>query len=183
VLELDSVLLACTPAGFCHQRDRVGGAGSIGVLDEVRVARRDLGAADPVPLQPAGLEQPPGAQLVVRVLEDAAEGPLVRGLGGFPLRLQLGDLGLDLFGVAGLEAELDSGDDLVAAEFRVAIREAELGRGQPTSSVLVHHQGSDQNLGPIAAIGACVHSDSASGRAGNRTGELETAERGRSRPV
>src|SRR5256885_2837834 len=78
VLELDAVLLAGASAGFCHQRNRVGGAGSVGVLDEVRVARRDLGAADPVPLQPARLEHPSYAELVVGVLEHTAEGPLVR---------------------------------------------------------------------------------------------------------
>ena len=84
------------PARLGHERDRVGGRGTVGVLDEVRVLRRDLRAADPVPLQPAGLEHPPGAQLVIGVLEDASERPPVRRLRRLPLRVQLPHLGPDL---------------------------------------------------------------------------------------
>src|SRR5262245_33459668 len=80
VLEDDAVLLASPAAGFGHQGDRVGGTGAVCVLDEVRVPRRDLGAPDPVALQSTGLEHPPRGQLVLGVLENAAEGPPVRRL-------------------------------------------------------------------------------------------------------
>ena len=52
-------------------------------------------AADPVALQPALLDQPPGAELAGRILEDAAERPLVRRLRRLALREQLGDRRLD----------------------------------------------------------------------------------------
>ena len=72
VLELDAELLARTAARLGHQREAVGGRRAAGVLDEVRVLRRDHGAADPVALEPAELEHPPRAELAWRVLEDAS---------------------------------------------------------------------------------------------------------------
>src|SRR4051812_23291904 len=78
VLELDAVLLECTAPGLGHQRDRVLAPRIAGVLDEVRVHRRDLRAADPVPLQTARLDHPARCQVVVGILEDAAERSLVR---------------------------------------------------------------------------------------------------------
>src|SRR5205085_1771919 len=98
-----------------------GGARSVGILDEVRVPRRDLCAADSVALQAARLEHQPGRQLVVGVLEDASESPLVRRLRGLAPRLELGDLRLDLVGIAPLEPELDPHDDMPLPEFRLAV--------------------------------------------------------------
>src|SRR5436190_10947988 len=80
VAEVDAVLLVCTPASLLHESDCIRGARAPRVLDEVRVLRRDLCAPDPVALQPARLEHPPGGQLVLRILEDAAEGAPVRRL-------------------------------------------------------------------------------------------------------
>src|SRR5206468_11668065 len=54
----------------------------------VRVLRRDLRPADPVPFQTARLEQAAGRQLELRILEDTAEGPSVRGLGRLAPRVQ-----------------------------------------------------------------------------------------------
>ena len=51
MLELDAELLVHAPARLGHQRERVGRRRAAGVLDEVRVARRDQGAADPVALR------------------------------------------------------------------------------------------------------------------------------------
>jgi hypothetical protein len=47
VLEDDPELLVHPATRLGHQRDRVGGGGTAGVLDEVRVQRRDDRAADP----------------------------------------------------------------------------------------------------------------------------------------
>ena len=91
VLELDSVFFVRPASRFGHQCKRVSGPSCVGVLDEIRVPRRDLRAADPVALQPAGLEHQPGRQLVVRVLEDAPKRPLVRRLCCLSQRLELGD--------------------------------------------------------------------------------------------
>src|SRR5438477_12566564 len=112
VLELDAELLACSTPCLVHQSDRVGAGGTAGVLDEVRVPRGDLRAADSESLQTARLEHSTCAQLVIRILEDAAERPLVRRLCGFPLTLQIRDDGADLFGRAQRQADLDLGDDL-----------------------------------------------------------------------
>src|SRR5437763_15361920 len=70
VFELDSVLLVRPAACLGHQRDGVGRACSVGVLDEVRMPRRDPGAADPVALQAASLEHQAGCELVNGALEE-----------------------------------------------------------------------------------------------------------------
>ena len=44
------------PARLGHQHDGIFGAGTVSILDEVRVARRDLRATDPMSLQAAGLK-------------------------------------------------------------------------------------------------------------------------------
>src|SRR6185312_8802500 len=59
VLEAHSELLGRAPPRFGHQRDRVGSTGGVGILDEVRVAGRDLRAADPVPFEATRLEHSP----------------------------------------------------------------------------------------------------------------------------
>src|SRR5919108_701910 len=109
VLELDAELLARTAARLLHEGERIGGAGPAGVLDKFRVPRRVLRPADPVPLQATGLEHPPRRQLVLGVLEYAAEGAFVRRLRRLPQRLELGDRRLDLVGRARREPELGAG--------------------------------------------------------------------------
>ena len=94
------------PSRFRHQRERVRGAGLARVLDEVRMARGDLGAADPLALEPQASSMRPARELVLGVLEDAPEGALVRRLRGLSLRLEVGDGGLDLLGGLWHEAEL-----------------------------------------------------------------------------
>src|SRR5439155_15312911 len=126
VLELDAVLLPGAAPCLGHQRDRVLGARAAGVLDEVRVSRRDLSAADPVALQAAGLEHPSCRELVLRILEDAAVGPLVGWLCRLPLSLKLGHDRLDLFGRTRREAELDPRHDLSGPKLGVAVAEAQL---------------------------------------------------------
>src|SRR5690349_5185589 len=91
VLELDAVLLPGTPPRLGHQRDRILGARTVGVLDEVGVPGRDLCAADSIAPQATGLEHTAGAELVIGVLENAPVRPLVRRLGGFALCLEVAD--------------------------------------------------------------------------------------------
>ena len=124
VLEHDAEPLVDAPPRLGHQRDRVRRGGAAGVLDEVRVPRRDHRAADPVPLEPALLDHPPGAELRRRVLEDAAERALVRRLRRLALREQLGDLRLDLVRRSGREPEANLRDDLAGRERRVPVARA-----------------------------------------------------------
>ena len=131
VLELDAVLLARAAAALRHQRQAVGGRRPAGVLDEVRVLRRDERAADAVALEPAELEQPPGAELARRVLEDRAERALVRRLRRLPPRDEVGDSALISLGGRGVEPVLDAGDDLAVPQARSAGRR---GRARPASA-------------------------------------------------
>src|SRR5215831_7588117 len=131
MLELDSVRLVRSTSCLGHKGDRIRGACAVRVLDEVGVPRRDLGAPDAMAFQAAGLEHPSRAQLVLRVLEDAAESPLVRRLRRLPQRLQLADPPLDLGWVARLQTELDPRDDLAPSEPRVPVGETELVRRPP----------------------------------------------------
>src|SRR5829696_419813 len=80
VLQVDAELLARAPPRFDHQRERVLGPRRVGVLDEVRVARRDLSATDAEAAQATLLEHASRGKLVVRVLEHAPERALVRRL-------------------------------------------------------------------------------------------------------
>src|SRR5262249_17363597 len=110
VTELDAELLERTPTRLDHQRHRVPAARVARVLDEVRMLGRDLGAADPEPLQPAGVEHAPGGELVLGVLEDAAEGSPVRGLCGLPPGLKLAHGPPDVVRGPRFEPELHPGD-------------------------------------------------------------------------
>src|SRR5689334_20466794 len=96
VLEADAVLLVRTTPRLGHQGDRVRGRGTVGVLDEVRVLRGDLGTADAMALETARFEHPARAQLMLGVLENAPEGPPVRRLRILAAGVQLPHLGLDL---------------------------------------------------------------------------------------
>src|SRR5438105_6957468 len=176
VLELDAELLERAPPRLLHERERVGRAGFARVLDEVRMPRRDLRAADAVPLQAAGLEHAAGGELVVGVLEDAAERALVRRLNRLATRLEVGDRRLDLPRRPRGEPELGSRDHLAVAELGVPVAQAELGRCPPRCAFAVHHEGADEDLRPVAAVGARVHPHAAADRAGNRARELEAAE-------
>src|SRR6476660_1246208 len=73
-----------------HQAHTIRARRPVGVLDEVRVLRRDLRAADPMPLEAAELEHPPRPELAGWVLEDAPEGALVRRLRVLAARDELG---------------------------------------------------------------------------------------------
>ena len=146
VLQVDTVLHAGAAARLRHERDRVGRPSAAGVLDEVRVPRRDLRPADPVAPETAGFEHSAGGELVIRILEDASEGPLVRRLGCLPPRLHVGDRRLDLLGRPPIEAELDPRDDLSVRDRGVAVREVELVRAPPLGAASVDHECTDEDL-------------------------------------
>src|SRR5439155_6005347 len=118
VAELDAVLLACAAASLLHQCDRVGGASTAGILDEVRVLWRDLCASAAVAFQSARLQHPACGQLVLGVLEDAAERAPVRGLRRLSPGVQLGHLRLDLCRLARIDAQLRFDDDLAVSQIR-----------------------------------------------------------------
>src|SRR5439155_5736252 len=142
----------------------------------VRVPQRDLRAPDLVAPEAARLEYPARAELVLGVLEDAAEGALVRRLGCLAQRLQLGHLRLDLLLRPRLQPELGARDDLPVAERRAPVGETKLLRSEPVRAVPVDHKRPLEDCGPVAPVGACVHPDSAADGAGDRAGELEAAE-------
>ena len=83
------------------------------------------------PFKPAGLEHPPRAELVLRVLEHAPERALVGRLRGLAQRLQPGDVRLDLLLGQWREAELGARDHLAVVQLRVPVAEAELLRSEP----------------------------------------------------
>src|SRR3954453_1118672 len=178
VLELDSVLREYPATCLGHQSDRVGSAGPVGVLDEVRVPRRDLRAADPVALQSAGLHHQAGGQLVLGILEDASESALVRGLRGLAERLELGDRCLDLSRIPRLEPELGPRHDLAPLGLRLSVREAQLARREPPRSPLVDDQRPQEDLGPVASEGPCISPNAPAHRAWDRARKLEAAEAG-----
>src|SRR4051812_4226182 len=95
VPELDPELLPRAAACLAHQGDGILRTGLAGVLDEVRVLRRDLRAADAVALQAARLQHATCRELVVGVLEHAAERAPVRGLSLLAPRVQRAHLRLD----------------------------------------------------------------------------------------
>src|SRR5262245_40316150 len=125
-LEHDPELLERATSRLGHQGDRVPRGCATGVFDEVRVPRGDQRSADLVALETALLDHPTGTELVIRVLEDAAEGALVRGLCLLPPSLHRGDCLLDLGDRARREAEFDLRDDLAWDESGVSVRQVEL---------------------------------------------------------
>src|SRR6266852_3683336 len=134
-------------------------------------------------LEPTRLEHPPRTQLVLRVLEDAAERAPVRRLRGLALRVQRAYNGLDLLRWSRMQAQLRLDDDLAVAQIRVAVREAELPRREPAGALGGRDERAPEHLREVAAVGAGVHPDAAANRAGDRAGELEAAEAGGARPV
>src|SRR5438445_561808 len=112
MLEHHAKLLVGAPPRLCHERECVGRRRATGVLDEVRVLRRNLRAADRVTAEAARVEHPPRAQLVIRVLEDAPERALVRRLRVLAPFVELADLGADLLARPRTQAELGLEDDL-----------------------------------------------------------------------
>src|SRR5215831_14596247 len=178
VLEVDAVLLPGAAARLGHEGECVRRARAVGVLDEVRMPRRDLRAADAVALEPARLEHPAGAQLVLRVFEDAAVCPLVRGLRCLALRLEVRDECLDLRGWTGRQPKLDLGDHLPGPQAGPTVLEAELVSDAPARAAGVDDECALEDAGPVAAVGARVHAHAAAGGAWNRARELEPAQPG-----
>src|SRR5512133_2258864 len=133
--------------------------------------------------QAAGFEDAAGRQLVIRILEDAAVGPLVRGLRGFALRLQVGHDRLDLLGRPGRQPELDLRDDLPRLQVGPAITEAQLHPRLPPRTRGVDDERTLEDPGPVATVRARVHPHSATGGSGDRAGELEPAEARSPSPV
>ncbi len=175
--------VVCAAACLAHQRDRVRRSRVVGVLDEVRMPGRDLRAADAVTLQSTRLQHATGGELVVRVLEDAPVRALVRRLCGLPLGLQVGDDRLDLVDRSWLQPELHPRYHFAVTEVRVPITQAELTRRAPRGASRVDHERALEHSCEVRAVCPGVHPDAAAGRPGDRAGELEAAEAGRSRPV
>src|SRR5207244_6049261 len=151
-LELDAELLRRAAAGLGHQRKSVGRPRLAGVLDEVRVPRRDLRAADPVTLEPARLEHPASRELVLGVLEDGPERALVGRLSRLSLRLHVADGPLDLLLRTRFEPELDARHDFALAQPRAAVFQSELGRRPPVRARPGDDQRALDDPLPVAAV-------------------------------
>src|SRR5205085_5228182 len=106
---------------------------------------------DPVPAKAAGLEHPARRELVLGILEDASEGPLVRRLRRLPPCLHVADDGLDLLERARVELELDARNDLAVRERGVAVREVELRPAQPLGTIRADDKRADEDLCPVTA--------------------------------
>src|SRR5579884_2977859 len=183
VLELDSEALVHPPPGLGHQREAVGRRRPARVLDEVRVPRGDDGASDPVALEAAHLDRAPRPELGARVLEDAAERPLVRRLRRLPPGEQLGDRRLDRFRTARLEREPHLRDHLARPQTRVPVGEVELRGPERARPVGVDDHRVDEHVAPLASVGPGVHADAAAGAPGDRRRELEASQPGSAGPV
>src|SRR5437868_12818281 len=179
VREVDAELLPRAAACLGDESERVLGAGPAGVLDEVRVLGRDLGAADAVTLQPTRLEYPSRTELVVRVLEHAPESAPVRRLCRLALGVELPHRRLDLLRWARRQQQLRLEDDLPVAEARVPVRQPELGRRSPGRPPRGRDERTHEHLREVAAVCAAVHPDAAADRPGDGARELEAAETGR----
>ena len=77
-----------------------------------------------------------------------------------------------------LQAELGLDHDLTVLEAGVAVREPELGRGEPSAAVDGGDERALEHRREVAAVRARVHPDAAADRAGDRARELEAAEAG-----
>ena len=180
VLELDAELLARArgaPRPSARARRRSWRAPAF----SMKFAWRGEICAPPIrwPRRPQASSIRPARELVLRVLEDAAERALVRRLRRLPLRLQLGDRRLDLVdrprrrGAARRARRPGRGR---SAECRYA-SPSSAGVSQPRA-VGVDDERPLEHAGEVAAVGARVHPDAAAGRARDRAGELEAAEPG-----
>src|SRR4029079_6077239 len=154
VLEPDAELLERAAARLGHESERVCSGGPIGVLDEVRVLRRDLGSAAAMALEAPRLEHPPRAPLVLGILEDTAEGAPVRRLRILPARVQLAHLGLDLLRRPRPESQLGTNHDLSVPELRVPVAQPELRGGEPGAAFGRRDTGSLEPAGEVAALRA-----------------------------
>src|SRR5205814_5726889 len=144
----------------------------------IRMTRIDYRATESVALQSAIIQHQAGGQLVVGILEDASESALVRGLRGLAEGLELGDRCLDLSWIPRLEPELRPRHDLPLLELRLSVREAQLARREPPRSPLVDDQRPQEDLGPVASVGPCIHPNASAHRAWDRARKLEAAEAG-----
>src|SRR5205823_13846873 len=129
-----------------------------------------------MPLEPAGLHQLPCAELVRRILEHAAERPLVRRLRGLPAGLQLCDREPDLPGRTAEELELDPRHHLALPEGRVPVGQLKAFALDPPLSLRVGHDPPAHYARPVPAVSARYHPHPSTRRPGNRARELETAQ-------
>src|SRR6185437_8499542 len=132
-----------------------------------------------VALEAAGLEHPPRRQLVLWILEDAAERPTVRRLRRLPLRVQVAHVRLDLVRRASVQEQLGLDDDLPVPQVGTSVRQPELVTVEPAGAVRGRNERTLEDGGEVAAVRAGVHPDAAADRPGNRARELEAAEPGR----
>src|SRR5919108_315256 len=149
-LERHAELFVDAAARLHHQSHAVRARSAPGVLDEVRVLRRDDGASHAVALETATLDHLSCPQLVPGVLEDAAERPPGRGLCRLPLLDQRSDDRLDLALILRLETELDLGHDLAPLDARAAIREREVVACDPAQPVSAAHERARDDVGEVA---------------------------------
>src|SRR5205814_31894 len=122
------------------------------------------------------LEHQAGGQLMVRILEDAAERSPVCRLCSLAPRLELAHGRLDVIGPTRRQTQLDTRDHLAVAQRRASVREPELARREPRCARRGGDERPLEHLREVAAVSAGVHPDSAAGRARYRAGELETAQ-------
>ena len=129
------------------------------------------------PLRPHASSIRPARELVLRVLEDAAERPPVRRLRRLAPRVQLAHLRLDLGRVARAQAQLGlrRRPGRAAGSSAGTRARAPPGVSQPVPSAVATSARSS-TLREVAAVGAAVHPDAAADRARDRARELEAAE-------
>ena len=152
----------------------------------MKFAWRGEMSAPPIrwPFSPHASISRPAPSSRARVLEDAAERPLVRRLRRLALREQLRDLRLDRLGRARLEPEAHPRHDLARPRApnggRTARARRSASRARPVG---IDDDRVDQHVAPLAPVRAGVHPHAAARGAGDRGGELEAAEAGGARAM
>src|SRR3954454_1696382 len=129
-------------------------------------------------LEAALLDQPAGAAVTRRILEDAPESPLRRRLGRLALGEQLPHALPHLGGGPWLEPQASLGDHLARSGRRVPVRELEVVGVERPPPGGVDDDRLDEHRPELDAVGSRVHPDPAADRAGDRRGELEAAQVG-----
>src|SRR5215207_1958866 len=181
-LELHAEALADAAAALGDQGDHVGRGGLPHVLHEVGVLLREARAAHCEPAAAGLVEQHPGAAAlgarVVGVLERGAEGLDAGRLRRLARGAHVRERRLHRVGLRRAQREGRARDDLVRAEVRAPVVEAELLGGAALAAGRRGHLDPLEHARQVAPVGVRVHLHRATDGAGDVHAELEAAETG-----
>ena len=184
MLELDPVAPRARGARLGHQCETVGGRRVAGVLDEVRVLRRDHAPPTRWPFRPQSSSICPAPSSPGGFLKTEPNVRFVVGCVALRRSTRSLDLGADLGRVARREPVLDAARRPGRAAAPSAGTRA---RARPASASrlpsAVATSARTRIAAPVAVVGSGIHPHASAGRARDRAGELEAAEPGSARAM